>query len=120
MTGSLGRRSHLSLSGGSRARGFAAKLYLQGKVHGLKRSKLTTRHSHEDLGKRRVTQGFVGTKTKNKLNLKNLSAQQQVNKTAGRLNNGKKCSRRKHREEKATYPEENAPVDLSEKFHGFR
>ena len=49
-----------------------------------------------------------------KLKRKTLHPFQQINKTVGRLNNGKKCWGRKHREEKATYPEENAPVDLSE------
>ena len=80
----------------------------------MKGSKLTIRHSHEELGKRWVTLGFMRDKTMMKLNRKTLHPLQQVNKTVGRLNNGKKCLRRKHRGEKATYPEENAPVDLSE------
>ena len=116
-------RSQVALDpagGVSRARDFAANLSLTGKVCGLKGPKLTIRHGHKGLGKRRVTLGFVGNKTNGETQKKTLHPFQQINKTVGRLNNGKKCLRGKHREEKATYREENVPVDLSEQFHGFR
>ena len=85
-------RSQVALepAGGFRARA-VLRISLTGKIRGLKWSKLEIKHSHEEFGKTQVTLGFVGTKTKNKIQPETLSAHQQVIKTMGWLDFSKKC-----------------------------